>query len=243
MTDRRGRRSSRSSSARGGETVRVDFAGPVPESLRRPRPRRVARRRRHAALVRAPRRRAGRAHPRGESRRHRLHHRGHPRTSSSRPCEDFLAGASGFSERLMLAVTVRRGGAEVASLHRAERRGRLHHGDFAHDPSEGAPLGHPRRPLPRRRRHRGDPDGLHGLLDGRRRTDRVPRDGRVHPDADLPVHPRQPPDGRAGLGAARGRGGRQPRRPGVALTVDGQETMPLESRRPGARSVGRRARP
>jgi NAD+ kinase len=31
-------------------------------------------------------------------------------------CEDFLAGASGFSERLMLAVSVRRGGTEVASF-------------------------------------------------------------------------------------------------------------------------------
>ena len=88
--------------ARGGETVAVDFAGPVRHAHPRRRgPRRVARRRRHAARVRAPGRRAGRADPRGEHGRLRLHHRGVPQRASA-PGRSSSRAGSGFSERLML---------------------------------------------------------------------------------------------------------------------------------------------
>ncbi|MCK7520890.1 MAG: hypothetical protein MZV64_25950 [Ignavibacteriales bacterium] len=140
---------------------------------RRPRPRGVARRRRHAAR-RARGSWQGGACPSSAVNLGDIGFITEITHDELIPaCEDFLAGTSGFSERLMLAVSVRRGrggGERSRGLNDAVVST---HGHLAHDPPPGAAVGHPVG------RYRADgvivatPDWLDGLLDGRRRPDRA----------------------------------------------------------------------
>ncbi len=153
-------------------------------------------------------------------------------------CENFLAGTATFSERLMLEVSVFRGAARGGLVHRAERRGGLHDGHLADDPAEGAAS-----PTP--------PSAATGPTGSSWPPRRAPRPTRWPPAAPscTPRWRRSSSPRSARSRSATGR--RSSRRPNssrsrskaaqktdVALTVDGQETAVLQTRRPGRRLAG-----